>query len=172
MGKPNRDPANRAQEPRSDAASSKRRRLRIVQALAVALAVGVALLLLIRAPYSRGSSAGAGDQTITFTRVGRNGPVFTVAVPRLKAGDDQRLMQIAERLSAEEMQAGASGQISVMVWPDDVQVPKEPPTSEFDASMKTQIAGIFINPKLNVKHMIRFRDGVTISERDFGKPTR
>jgi hypothetical protein len=59
-----------------------------------------------------------------------------------------------------------------MIWPDDVQVPKEPPTTEFDASMKTQIAGIFINPKLNVKHMIRFRDGATISERDFGKPTR
>jgi hypothetical protein len=173
MGKPNQtDPAKRAQQSRPDAATGKRHRLRILQALAVTFGVGVALILLLRSPHSWDSNAGAGDQAITFTRVGRNGPVFTVAIPRLKAGDDQQLMQIAERLSAEETQAGASGQISVMIWPDDVQVPKEPPTTEFDASMKTQIAGIFINPKLNVKHMIRFRDGMTISERDFGKPTR
>jgi hypothetical protein len=79
------------------------------------------------------------------------------------------LMKIAERLSAQDVQAGASGQVSVMVWPDDVPVPKEPPTTEFDASMKTQAAGIFINPKLNIKHVIRFRDGQTLSERDFGK---
>ncbi|PWT81919.1 MAG: hypothetical protein C5B57_09575, partial [Blastocatellia bacterium] len=152
--------------------NAKKHRFRILQALAVALAVGVALILLVRSPYSRASNTRPGDQGITFTRVGRSGPVFTIAVPRLKARDDQQLMQIAERLSAEEVQAGASGQISVMIWPDDVQVPKEPPTTEFDASMKTQIAGIFINPKLNVKHLIRFRDGATISERDFGKPTR
>jgi hypothetical protein len=56
-----------------------------------------------------------------------------------------------------------------MVWPDDVAVPKEPPTTEFDASMKTQIAGIFINPKMNVKHLIRFKDGETVAERDFGR---
>src|SRR5829696_335447 len=58
-------------------------------------------------------------------------------------------------------------QVGVMVWPDDVPVPKVPPTTEFDASMKTQAAGIFINPKLNIKHLIRFRDGATIAERDF-----
>ena len=41
-----------------------------------------------------------------------------------------------------------------------------------DASMKTQAAGIFINPTMNIKHVIRFKDGNTVSERDFGKPTR
>jgi hypothetical protein len=75
----------------------------------------------------------------------------------------------AEQLSAREVQAGASGQISVMVWPDTVAVPREPPTTETDASMRTQAAGIFINPKLNVKHLIRFKDGQTVSERDFGR---
>jgi hypothetical protein len=168
MGKPGRrNRTNHAE----NAGTGRRQRARILQAIAIAIAVGVALILLVRS-RSRTPTSAPGDQGITFTRVGRNGPVFTIAVPRVKAEDDQQLMQIAERLSAEEVQAGASGQISVMIWPDDVQVPKEPPTTEFDASMKTQIAGIFINPKLNVKHMIRFRDGATISERDFGKPTR
>ena len=78
-------------------------------------------------------------------------------------------MWFAEQLSAQDARAGASGQVSVMIWPDNVAVPKEPPTTEFDASMKTQAAGVFINPKLNVKHVIRFKDGQTVSERDFGR---
>ena len=101
-------------------------------------------------------------------RVGREGPVFTVSVPRSKASDDDYLLQVAQRLSSEETKAGGSGQVSVMIWPDDVPVPKVPPTTELDASMKTQAAGIFINPKLNIRHLIRFRDGTTIAERDFG----
>ena len=106
---------------------------------------------------------------MVFKQVGRNGPVFTVAVPPARTADEEYLMKIAEQLSAQDVQAGASGQVSVMVWPDNVPVPKEPPTTEFDASMKTQIAGVFVNPKLNVKHLIRFKDGQTVSERDFGR---
>jgi hypothetical protein len=130
---------------------------------AVVIVLGVAVGLLVR---TRG---GSGDPAGGFTQVGRSGPVFTVSVPRSRAGDEEYLMKIAERLSAQDAQTGASGQVSVMVWPDDVPVPKEPPTTEFDASMKTQVAGIFINPKLNIKHLIRFKDGQTIGERDFGK---
>ena len=77
-------------------------------------------------------------------------------------------MKVAERLSSQEITAGGSGQISAMIWPDDVPVPKVPPTTELDASMKTQAAGVFINPKLNIKHLIRFRNGETVGEKDFG----
>lgn len=141
---------------------------------AAAIVVAAALILFV---HSRNSSASlpnlssASNQSL-FTRVGQNGPTFTVGVPRAKAPDDEYLMRVAEQLSAEEIQAGGSGQISVMIWPDDVPVPKEPPTTEFDASMKTQTAGVFINPKLNIKHLIRFRDGATVAEQDFGRPTR
>jgi len=103
-----------------------------------------------------------------FTRVGREGPVFTVSVPRSRASDDEYLMKVAERLSSEEARTGGSGQVSVMIWPDNVPVPRVPPTTELDASMKTQAAGIFINPRLNIRHLIRFRDGATVTERDFG----
>jgi hypothetical protein len=140
------------------------RRTRMLQMTAVVVAIGVAVGLLVRT--SRG---GSNDPTGEFKQVGRNGPVFTVSVPKARVGDEEYLMKIAEQLSAQDIQAGASGQVSVMVWPDDVPVPKEPPTTEFDASMKTQAAGIFVNPKLNIKHVIRFRDGQTIAERDFGK---
>ena len=134
---------------------------------AAIIAVGAAAGLVVRSRVG-GGATGAGG----FTQVGRNGPVFTVSVPKARVGDEEYLMKIAEQLSAEDTKAGASGQISVMVWPDDVAVPKEPPTTEADASMKTQAAGIFINPKLNVKHMIRFRDGETIAERDFGRSVK
>src|SRR5271154_2460886 len=53
-----------------------------------------------------------------FTRVGREGPVFTVSVPRSRASDDEYLMKVAERLSSEEARTGGSGQVSVMIWPD------------------------------------------------------
>ena len=133
-------------------------------AAVVVICIGI-VLVVRRSPagVSGGPAEGSG-----FTRVGREGQVFTVAVPRSKASDDEYLMQVAQRLSSEETRAGGSGQVSVMIWPDDVPVPKVPPATELDASMKTQAAGIFINPKLNVRHLIRFRDGVTIAERDFG----
>ena len=139
------------------------RTLRIAAAVVV---ICVGLVLVVRrspAGVSTGPAQGSG-----FTRVGREGPVFTVSVPRSKAADDDYLMQVAQRLSSEETKAGGSGQVSVMIWPDDVPVPKVPPTTELDASMKTQAAGIFINPKLDIRHLIRFRDGDTIAERDFG----
>jgi hypothetical protein len=141
-------------------------RTRVLRMTIVVIVAGAAVGLLVRrsAPGPE-SSATVGE----FKQVGRNGPVFTVSVPPAKTADEEYLMKIAEQLSAQDVQAGASGQVSVMVWPDNVPVPKEPPTTEFDASMKTQIAGIFINPKLNVKHLIRFKDGQTVSERDFGR---
>lgn len=145
-------------------AGARRGRWRILQGAAVVIAIGAAVGLLVRASRDRSS-----DPTGGFTQVGRNGPVFTVSVPKSRIADEEYLMNIAEGLSAQDVQAGASGQVSVMVWPDDAQVPKEPPTTEFDASMKTQVAGVFINPKLNIKHLIRFRNGETVSERDFGK---
>jgi hypothetical protein len=119
------------------------------------------------------SSTSPGPNTpLEFTRVGQNGPVFTVSVSPAKASDDEYLMRIAEQLSAEQSQSGGSGQVSVMVWPNDVPVPKEPPTTEFDASMRTQIAGIFVNPTRNIKHLIRFKEGATVLEKDFGAKTR
>ncbi len=132
----------------------------------VVVVVGAAAGLLVRR-----SAPGSGSGEVSgFKQVGRNGPVFTgVSVPPAKAADEEFLMKIAEQLSAQDARAGASGQVSVMIWPDNVAVPKEPPTTEFDASMKTQAAGVFINPKLNVKHVIRFKDGQTVSERDFGR---
>ena len=136
-------------------------------AAVVIICVGL-VLVVGRSPAS--VSAGPAEG-IGFTRVGREGPVFTVSVPRSRASDDEYLMKVAERLSSEETKAGGSGQVSVMIWPDDVPVPKVPPTTELDRSMKTQAAGIFINPKLNIRHLIRFRDGATIAERDFGART-
>lgn len=138
-------------------------RFRFLTIAVVVLAAGAAVGLLVRESLPGGSDATG------FTEVGRNGPVFTASVPRARVSDEDYLMKHAEQISAREAANGGSGQVSVMVWPDDVAVPKEPPTTEFDASMKTQAAGIFINPKLNIKHLIRFRDGQTISERDFGK---
>jgi len=132
-----------------------------------AVVVAAGLMLILRSGRPPASGSGASGDT-PYTRVGRNGSVYTVSVPRARAADDQYLLQVAQQLSAEEVQAGGSGQISVMIWPDDVTVPKEPPTTEFDASMRTQAAGIFINPKRDIKHMIRFRDGATVSEREFG----
>lgn len=150
------------------ATTSMSPRTRLFQMLVVVLLVGAAAGLLVRSTRS----PGGGDDTGGFTEVGRNGPVFTASVPAARAADEAYLMRSAEAISAREAQAGGSGQVSVMVWPDDVAVPKEPPTTEYDASMKTQIAGIFINPKLNIKHLIRFKDGQTVSERDFGRPTK
>ena len=135
---------------------------------AVVIALGVAAGMLMRRPPSSGSSNAAP----VFTQVGRSGPVFTVSIPRARTEDDEYMMTVAQQISDTEVKAGGSGQISVMIWPDDVSVPREPPTNEFDASMKTQAAGIFINPTMNIKHLIRFKDGNTLSERDFGKPTR
>jgi hypothetical protein len=140
--------------------------VRTLQMAAAVVVICVGLVLVVRRSPASGSAGPA--QGSGFTRVGREGPVFTVSVPRSKASDDDYLMQVAQRLSSEETKAGGSGQVSVMIWPDDVPVPKVPPTTELDASMKTQAAGIFINPKLNIRHLIRFRDGATIAERDFG----
>jgi hypothetical protein len=139
---------------------------RTLQMAAAVVVICVGVVLVVRRSPAGGSAGPA--QGSGFMRVGREGPVFTVAVPRSKASDDEYLMQVAQRLSSEETRAGGSGQVSVMIWPDDVPVPKVPPTTELDASMKTQAAGIFINPKLNIRHLIRFRDGATIAERDFG----
>jgi hypothetical protein len=139
---------------------------RTLQMAAAVVVICVGLVLVVRRAPAGGSTGPA--EGSGFTRVGREGPVFTVSVPRSKASDDDYLLQVAQRLSSEETRAGGSGQVSVMIWPDDVPVPKVPPTTELDASMKTQAAGIFINPKLNIRHLIRFRDGATIAERDFG----
>jgi hypothetical protein len=158
----------RSRRDRDEETSSATRPLsssgRLLRLAAVVAVLGVAVGLLVRT-WGEGLPKSTGG----FKQVGRSGPVFTVSVPRSRTADEAFLMKIAEQLSAQDQQAGASGQVSVMVWPDDVPVPKEPPTTEFDASMKTQAAGIFINPKLNIKHLIRFKDGETIAERDFGK---
>ena len=138
-------------------------------AAAAVLALGAAAGLLIQMIRSGGR---ANDAAPAFTQVGRNGPVFTVSIPRAKTEDEEYMMRVAQQLSDTEAKGGSTGQISVMIWPDDVAVPKEPPTNELDASMKTQAAGIFINPTMNIKHLIRFKDGNTVSERDFGKATR
>jgi hypothetical protein len=154
----------------SAAANRGRTPPRTLQLVMVALALVIGLVLTVvmwRVPAGSSSDPAEGGG---FTQVGREGSVFTVSVPRARASDDEYLLRVAERLSSEEITAGGSGQVSVMVWPDDVPVPKVPPTTEYDGSMKTQAAGIFINPKMNVKHLIRFRDGVTVAERDFGRP--
>jgi hypothetical protein len=135
-------------------------------AAAVAI-VGIAVVTVFLSSKSAGPNG-----PIEFTRVGQNGPVFTVSVSPAKASDDEYLVRIAEQLSAEQTQSGGSGQVSVMVWPNDVPVPNEPPTTEFDASMRTQVAGIFVNPTRNIKHLIRFKEGVTVLEKDFGAKTR
>lgn len=145
-------------------------RTRMLQMVTVTAVIGIVLSVLMRYSPTGGSNDPA--QGVGFTRVGREGSAFTVSIPRTRASDDEYLMKVAERISSEEVKAGGSGQVSVMVWPDDVLVPKVPPTTEFDASMKTQAAGIFINPKLNIKHLIRFRDGETVAERDFGARPR
>ena len=143
-------------------------RARFPLAVAAVVIAGVVAGVLIRGSRSSG---GAGAP-VTFKQMGRNGPVFTVSVPRARSEDEDYLMKVARQISDEEKKIGASGQVSVMIWPDDVPVPTEPPTNEFDASMKTQAAGIFINPTMNIEHMIRFKNGDTVAERDFGKPTR
>ncbi len=143
-------------------------RMRLLQLAAIVIVIGAAVGILVRSSRTPGGAAGA----LEYQEVGRDGAVFTVSVPRARADDEEYLMRIAEQISARERQAGGSGQISVMVWPDDVPVPKRPPTTEFDASMRTQAAGIFINPALNIKHLIRFKNGETVSERDFGRKTR
>jgi hypothetical protein len=140
--------------------------MKTLQIAVLVLVVCIGLVLAVRrAPTGSVADPAQGGG---FTRVGREGPVFTVSVPRSRVSDDDYLMKVAERLSSEEAKTGGSGQVSVMIWPDNVPVPRVPPTTELDASMKTQAAGIFINPRLNVRHLIRFRDGVTITERDFG----
>ena len=162
------------QSPRSATGKASRRPAssrtgrRFLLAAAAVLAVGAAAGLLMQGIGSRTGSSGPP----VFKQVGRSGPVFTVSIPRARTDDDEYMMAVAQQISDEEKKAGGSGQISVMIWPDDVQVPKEPPTHELDASMKTQAAGIFINPTMNIKHLIRFKNGDTVSEKDFGKPTR
>jgi hypothetical protein len=133
---------------------------------AVVVVICIGLVVIVR--RSPGGVAADPVQGSGFTLVGRDGPVFTVSVPRSTVSDDGYLMKVAERLSSEEVRAGGTGQVSVMIWPDNVPVPRVPPTTEFDASMKTQAAGIFINPRLNIRHLVRFRDGVTVAERDLG----
>src|ERR1700730_555697 len=97
---------------------------RMLQMAAALVVICVGLVLVVRrspAGVSTGPAEGSG-----FTRVGREGQVFTVSVPRSRVSDDQYLMKVAERLSSEETKAGGSGQVSVMIWPDDVSVPKLP----------------------------------------------
>jgi hypothetical protein len=137
---------------------------------AAAVLIAAALVLVLR--VAPGDGANDPARGTGFTEVGREGTVFTVSVPRARVADDQYLLKVAERLSAEAAKSGGSGQVSAMIWPDDAAVPKVPPTTEFDASMKTQAAGVFVNPKLNIKHLIRFRDGVTVAEKEFGTPAR
>ena len=97
----------------------------------VVAVIGIVLSVLMR----RSPTGGSNDPTQGggFTQVGREGSMFTVSVPRARVSDDEYLLKVAERLSSEEIKAGGSGQVSVMVWPDDVPVPKVPPTTEFDA---------------------------------------
>jgi hypothetical protein len=131
----------------------------------------LAAFVIVLSVLMRHSPAGGSNdpaQGSGFTQVGREGSTFTVSVPPARVSDDEYLLKVAERLSSEQLKAGGSGQVSVMVWPDNVPIPKVPPTTELDASMKTQAAGLFINPKLNIKHLIRFRDGATVAEREFG----
>jgi hypothetical protein len=136
--------------------------VRLLTLAAAILVIGVALILVLQFPRSRNQG------TPAFTRVGRSGPIFTVAVPLSASTDDQYLVRVADQLSQEELTSGASGQISVMFWPEGVMVPKDPPSTELDPSMKTQIAGVFINPKLHIKHLIRFHDGETVAEKEYG----
>ena len=142
----------------------------MLQMAAVAVVAGIGFGVVVRRSPDGASNNPA--QGSGFMKVGREGAVFTVSVPRSKVSDDEYLIKVANGISAEEVKAGGSGQVSVMLWPDDVPVPKVPPTTEFDASMKTQAAGIFINPKLNIRHFIRFRDGATVAEKDFGARTQ
>jgi hypothetical protein len=165
-----RQVANASQDTLTRTRVPTRTRLRTLQMVTVVAAFGIVLSLLMRHAPAGGSDDPA--QGGGFTQVGREGATFTVSVPRARVSDDEYLLRVAERLSSEQVKEGGSGQVSVMVWPADVPVPKVPPTTEFDASMKTQAAGIFINPKLNVKHLIRFRDGATVAEREFGARPR
>src|SRR5262245_46532664 len=122
-----------------DRRARKGRYVRLLKISVLTIIGGAAVGVVARSSWlGRGST-----EVPPFTQVGRSGPVFTVSVPKAKAADEDYLMRIAEQLSAQEVRTGASGQISVMVWPDDVTVPKQPPTTEFDASMRTQAAGIF-----------------------------
>ena len=169
MGKRDRS-ERRADSVREVTPSAQVPRTRLLQMVTVTAVIAIVLSVLMRYSPTGGSNDPA--QGVGFTRVGREGSAFTVSIPRPRASDDEYLMKVAERVSLDEVKAGGSGQVSVMVWPDDVPVPKVPPTTEFDASMKTQAAGIFINPKLNIKHLIRFRDGETVAEREFGARPR
>jgi hypothetical protein len=84
--------------------------LRTLQMAAAVVVICVGLVLVVRrspAGVSADPVEGSG-----FTRVGREGPVFTVSVPRARASDDEYLMKVAERLSSEEARAGSSGQVS------------------------------------------------------------
>src|SRR5262245_6612766 len=162
MGKHNRQ--ERADVQRKGATSVRPARSRLWQMAAAVIVVGVGVGIVLRSSRSVGEGA-----TPEFTEVGREGMVFTVSVPKSRAADEEYLIRVAEQLSARDVNAGASGQISVMIWPDDVKVPKQPPTTEFDASMRTQAAGVFINPSKNIKHIIRFKDGQQVAEREFGK---
>ena len=83
---------------------------RLLSVMAVAAALGAGLILVLRS-----SSPPLGRPAIAFTRVGQNGPVYTVSVPRVHEADEGYLMAVAELLSSEVVQAGGSGQISVMV---------------------------------------------------------
>jgi hypothetical protein len=139
---------------------------RFLQLLGAAAVLATAAVLIVRQPSSPARPDRSGP--VTYTLVGRSGPIFTLSVPAADAQDDGYLLRVAEQLSGEEIKNGASGQISVMIWPEGAAVPKDPPATEFDPSMKTQIAGIFINPKLHIKHLIRFRNGETVADREYG----
>src|SRR3989442_1288296 len=95
-----------------DRSMAKRKGLRFPLAVAAVVIAGVAAGVLIRSSRSDGGTNGP----VTFTQVGRNGPVFTVSVPRARAEDEDYLMRVAQQISDDEKKTGASGQVSVMVW--------------------------------------------------------
>ena len=76
-----------------DAPNPSRQKRRLITMAGVAVAAAIGVVLLVR---SRGGADGAG--AASFTRVGRNGPVFTIAVPRARVADDRYLLRVAEQL--------------------------------------------------------------------------
>src|SRR5438093_11670433 len=79
----------------------ERLRARVLPMTLAAVVVAAGLMLILRSGRPPASGSGASGDT-PYTRVGRNGSVYTVSVPRARAADDQYLLQVAQQLSAEE----------------------------------------------------------------------
>src|SRR5207253_10251408 len=112
-------------------------RLRFPLAIAAVVMAGLAAGVLITSDYDfvfiafrrpgvRGASTSnrGPSEPAVFKQVGRDGPVFTVSVPRARSEDEDYLVKVAQQISDEEKNLGASGQVSVMIWHDDVPVPQ------------------------------------------------